>query len=262
MTNRSQKLFTVARIGLGLLFAFSGLNGLFHFLPNPPMPERAAAVMAAMAGSGYFVPLQKAVELACGLLLLSGRLVPLALAALATVVVNIAAFHLFLAPAGLPVVVFMLVTGLAVAWQHREAFRPLLRARPGGGDAVGERVLGVVISISGIAGLLDRTPPPSTPGAAALMAGLHAAGYLLPFIAGVQVVAGALLVARRFVPLALTALAPVMVEILAYRLWVHTPGMLAVVAAMAGCYAWLCWKHRESFAGLLPVAAAPRLALA
>jgi uncharacterized membrane protein YphA (DoxX/SURF4 family) len=261
MTNRSKKFFTVARIGLGLLFAFSGLNGLLHLAPNPPMPDRAAAVMAAMAGSGYFVPLQKVVELACGLLLLSGRLVPLALAALATVVVNIGAFHLFLAPAGLPIVVFMLVTGLALAWQHREAFRPLLRARPGG-DAVGERVLGVVLLASGIAGLLDRTPPPSTPGAAALMAGLRAAGYLLPFISGVQVVAGALLVMRRFVPLALTALAPVVAEILAYRLWVHTPGMLLVVAAMAGCYGWLCWKHRESFAGLLPMERARRLAIA
>jgi uncharacterized membrane protein YphA (DoxX/SURF4 family) len=257
MTKTSKTLITAARIGLGALFLFSGLNGLFHFAPNPPMPQLAQSVMGAMAGSGYFLPLMKVVELACGLLLVTGRLVPLALAALAAVVVNIAAFHLFLAPQGLPIAAFMLVAGMALAWRYREAFRPLLRARPGGGHAIGERALGAVFLLSGIAGLLDHTPPPSTAGAAALMAGLRASGYFLPFISGVQVVAGALLLARRYVPLALAALAPLMVEILAYRLWVHTPGMLLVVTAMAACYTWLVWNHRASFAGLLPI---PRLA--
>ena len=79
--------------------------------------------------SGYFFPLLKATEVTAGLLLLSNRFVPLALALLAPVLVNIIAFHAFLAPAGLPIPIVLLAGELYLAWSYRDAFALMLRAR-------------------------------------------------------------------------------------------------------------------------------------
>jgi hypothetical protein len=94
-------------------------------MPVPPSPERASAFMGALAATGYMFPLIKGTEVITGLMLLSGRAVPLALIMLAPVVVNILAFHLFLAPGGIPIAIFALTMGLYVAYQQRAAFRPL-----------------------------------------------------------------------------------------------------------------------------------------
>src|SRR5882672_11243662 len=94
---------TAARLLLGLVFTVFGLNFFFHFIPTPsPPPPRAAAFAGALFASGYLFPLLKTTEVVAGILLLAGRFVPLALAALAPIVINIVGFHLFLAPSGIP----------------------------------------------------------------------------------------------------------------------------------------------------------------
>jgi hypothetical protein len=50
------------------------------------------------------------------------------LALLAPVVVNIFAFHVFLAPQGLPVAIAVSVLEVCLAWVYRDAFRSMLRA--------------------------------------------------------------------------------------------------------------------------------------
>jgi uncharacterized membrane protein YphA (DoxX/SURF4 family) len=92
-----------ARMLLGLIFFVFGLNGFFHFIPQPSMSGPPGNVLGALVATGYFFPLLKLTEVAAGALLLSGLLVPLALTVLAPVIVNIVAFHSFLAPSGLPV---------------------------------------------------------------------------------------------------------------------------------------------------------------
>lgn len=125
-----QKLVpTAARLFLGLVFTVFGLNFFLHFLPTPPQPPRALAFAGALFGSGYLFPLLKSVEVVTGLLLLSGLFVPLALALLAPVVVNIVAFHLFLAPAGLPIPLAVLAAEIYLAWTYRAAFAPMLHLR-------------------------------------------------------------------------------------------------------------------------------------
>jgi uncharacterized membrane protein YphA (DoxX/SURF4 family) len=122
------KLPTVARIVLGLVFFVFGLNGFLGFLPQPPMNEAAGSFAMALAKTGYFFPLLKGTEVVAGLLLLSGRYVPLALTVLAPIVVNIAAFHLFLAPS-VGMVVLLVALELYLAWAYRRAFAPMLQAR-------------------------------------------------------------------------------------------------------------------------------------
>ena len=120
---------TAARIFLGLVFTVFGLNFFLHFLPTPPAPPaRAAAFAGALFASGYLFPLLKTTEVVAGLLLLSGRFVPLALAVLAPIVVNIVGFHLILAPSGAPLALAVLAAELCVSWTYRAAFAPMLRA--------------------------------------------------------------------------------------------------------------------------------------
>jgi uncharacterized membrane protein YphA (DoxX/SURF4 family) len=125
----AKHLPTAARLFLGLVFTTFGLNFFLHFLPMPPAPPRAAAFGGALFASGYLFPLLKTTEVAAGLLLLANRFVPLALAVLAPIVINIVGFHLFLAPSGLGLALAVLAAELYVAWAHRAAFAPMLRGR-------------------------------------------------------------------------------------------------------------------------------------
>jgi len=128
MKTSSKIWVSAARYALGAIFFVFGLNGFLQFLPAPPMPEAAGRFAMALFGTGYMFPLIKATEIVAGLLLLSGRFVPLALALLAPVVVNIVAFHAFLAPAGLAVPILVLAAELYLAWSYRDAFAPMLRS--------------------------------------------------------------------------------------------------------------------------------------
>jgi uncharacterized membrane protein YphA (DoxX/SURF4 family) len=125
----SSKAATAARILLGLVFVVFGLNGFLHFLPQPPMSGPPAAFAGALAATGYMFPLIKGTEVVAGALLLSGRYVPLALTLLAPVIVNIVAFHAFLAPAGLALPVVVLALEIVLAWSYRASFRSVLQAR-------------------------------------------------------------------------------------------------------------------------------------
>jgi putative oxidoreductase len=129
MNTITKHLPTAARLFVGLVFTVFGLNFFLHFLPMPPAPPRALSFAGALMASGYLFPLLKTTEVAAGLLLLSGRFVPLALAVLAPIVINIVGFHLFLAPAGAALPLVLLAAELYLAWSYRAAFAPMLQAR-------------------------------------------------------------------------------------------------------------------------------------
>ncbi|MDC0673179.1 DoxX family protein [Nannocystis radixulma] len=128
----SRLLPTVARTLLGLVFLVFGLNGFLHFLPMPPVPARAGEFLGALAASGYMFPLLKGTEVVAGALLLSGRLVPLALVLLAPVIVNIVAYHLALAPGGYGLLALIVGLEAYLAWAYRDSFAGVLNpsARP------------------------------------------------------------------------------------------------------------------------------------
>src|SRR4029077_3163548 len=104
-------------------------NKFFHFLPQPPISGPPAEFFGALFATGYMLPLIATTEVVAGVMLLSGRFVPLALALLAPVIVNIVAFHGFLAPGGLAVPLLVLAAEVYLAWAYRDSFAPMLRAR-------------------------------------------------------------------------------------------------------------------------------------
>lgn len=117
----------IARILLGLIFVFFGSNGFLHFLPMPPLPQGVTGeYLHAFFASGY-VYVISGFQVAGGLLLLIGRFVPLGLTILAAIIVNIWAFHLLMAPQGLPPAVVVTILELFLVWSYRDRFAGILR---------------------------------------------------------------------------------------------------------------------------------------
>jgi putative oxidoreductase len=126
MTTIKKVLPTLARLFMGLVFTVFGLNFFFHFIPMPPPAPRAAAFMGGLASGGYLLQLVHGVEVVMGVLLLANRRVPLALTILAPIIVNVLAFHIALAPEGLPIPLVLLGLEVYLAWTYRAVFAPML----------------------------------------------------------------------------------------------------------------------------------------
>src|SRR3954471_592628 len=119
----------IARILLGLMFLFFGLNGFLNFIPPPKdLPADMVTVSMALMKAGYMTVVS-GVEILVGLLFLANRFVPLALALLAPIIVGIIVFHITLAPSSIGPGIVVLVLELYLAWAYRKAFRPMLAAR-------------------------------------------------------------------------------------------------------------------------------------
>jgi hypothetical protein len=111
--------------------------------------------------------------------------------------------------------------------------------------------LGLIFFVFGLNGFLHFLPEPALAGRAlAFVAGLGGSGYFFPLLKGTEVAAGLLLLANRFVPLALTLLAPVVVNILAFHLFLEPAGVSMAVLLVA-LEVVLAWFHRAAFASLL-----------
>src|ERR1700743_2344499 len=98
----------IARYLAGLIFLVFGLNGFLNFIPLPPPEGVAAQFMGALYTSHYLWVIF-AFQVIPGAFLLLNRYVPLALAMLAPVIVNILVFHALMAPSGLPLALFVTV---------------------------------------------------------------------------------------------------------------------------------------------------------
>jgi putative oxidoreductase len=120
-------LTIIARVLLGLAFCVFGANAFLRFLPMPELPPNLAGdYLKVFFASGY-VYFIGGFQLLAGLLLLIGKFVPLALAILAAIIVNIMIFHTLMAPEGLPPALVVTVLELFLLWRYREAFIPLLK---------------------------------------------------------------------------------------------------------------------------------------
>jgi hypothetical protein len=117
---------TIARYLLGLIFLTFGLNGFLHFIPMPPPTGLAAQFLGAVFESRFYVVIFL-LQIVPAVLLLANRYVPLALTILGAVIVNILCFHIFMAPAGLPLAVVVTVLWLLVASNFRSAFAGILQ---------------------------------------------------------------------------------------------------------------------------------------
>lgn len=122
--------FTVSRILLGLVFFAAGLSGFFLIASPPPMPPGLAGAFQDIFFRSRWVLVVDSIESLSGALLLANRYVPLALTALAGVIINILTFHLTMMLSGLPVALAVTALWTAVALPFRSTFAPLFARTP------------------------------------------------------------------------------------------------------------------------------------
>ena len=125
----------IARNLLGLMFLVFGLNGFFHFLPQPPPPPEGLKFLSALGSSHFMVPVFL-LQTIGGALLLANRFVPIALVLLGPVIVSILLYHTLLDPKGLPPGLVTLILWGIVFYSVRSAFAGVFAMQAGGPDAV------------------------------------------------------------------------------------------------------------------------------
>src|SRR5271156_1225680 len=118
----------IARYLAGVIFLVFGLNGFLNFIPMPPPGGIAGQFMGALYASHYLWVIF-AFHVVAAVFLLANRYVPLAVAILAPVIVNILVFHALMAPSGLPMALFVAVLWTLVFVDVRQAFSGLFQSR-------------------------------------------------------------------------------------------------------------------------------------
>lgn len=130
-----EKGLLVARLLIGLIFFVFGLNGLLMvtgigaFMSPPPMNEASSAFMGGLAATGYMLHLIKITEIIGGALLLVNMYIPLSLAILAPIIVNILLFHVFLDTSGLIMAIVITLLYAFLVHSYKSNFDGLLASK-------------------------------------------------------------------------------------------------------------------------------------
>jgi putative oxidoreductase len=115
---------------------------------------------------------------------------------------------------------------------------------------VARYLLGLMFTVFGLNGFLNfiHQPPPANPLAMQFFVAVSASHFAAFFFA-VQVLGGLLLLSGFFVPLALTLLAAVLYNILAFHLTMAPAG---IAPGLVACVLWVLVfpQYRESFQGI------------
>jgi uncharacterized membrane protein YphA (DoxX/SURF4 family) len=120
-------------------------------------------------------------------------------------------------------------------------------------------LMGLGFFIFGLNGFLNFLPQPKEAmpeGAAALFGGFMKSGYMMPLISGTQLVVGILLLLNLFVPLALVLIMPVLVNIIAFHLFLQPKGIApGIIMTLLELY--LAWTYRSYYREVLSMRARP-----
>src|SRR5215472_374755 len=112
-------------------------------------------------------------------------------------------------------------------------------------------LMGLIFLVFGLNGFLHFIPTgPMPPGMAGQFVGLLFQSHYVYVVSALQVVGGALLLVNRYVPLALTLLGPVIVNILLYHLLMNLKGIVPFALVVTVCWAIVAYRNRQYFAGL------------
>lgn len=124
------------------------------------------------------------------------------------------------------------------------------------GESFARILLGLVFVIFGSNAFLHFINAPPMPGpAGAFIGAMMDTGYV-KVVGFCQVAGGLILLIGRYIPLGLTLLGPVIVNILCFHFFMNHQGwqIASVVASLA---LFLLWRHRANFAGLLQPRVSP-----
>ena len=110
-------------------------------------------------------------------------------------------------------------------------------------------LLGLVFVVFGSNAFLNFIPAAMPPGLAGQFAGALLASHYVLVVGAIQLIGGLLLLVNRYVPLALTLLGPVIVNILLFHLLLFRQGLIIAVVVAIFWFI-LFFRYRQQFAGL------------
>lgn len=110
-------------------------------------------------------------------------------------------------------------------------------------------ILGLIFVVFGLNAFFHFIPMPAPKGVAGEFMGALAKTHYLYAIKGFEIAGGALLLLGRFVPLGLTLLGPVVVNILLFHIFMDRSG-LPMGIAVSVLELFLILRHRSAFAGI------------
>jgi hypothetical protein len=125
------------------------------------------------------------------------------------------------------------------------------------GPRVARVLLGLPFVLFGLNYFVPFMPPPPPPPESAMpfLGGLMASGYIMPLVKSIEIASGLALLSNRFVPLALTLLAPIIVNIVAFHfLLAPSYGLPTVILALE---LYLAYSYRAAFLPMLRARVAP-----
>jgi len=110
-------------------------------------------------------------------------------------------------------------------------------------------LLGLVFVFFGSNGFLHFMPATLPPGLAGQFIGAMLQSHYVLVVSAIQVIGGLLLLANRYVPLGLTVLGPIIVNILLFHIFLLPQGLvIAIVVAILWFILFI--RYREYFSGL------------
>jgi putative oxidoreductase len=118
----------IARILMGLLFTVVGFIKVVPVAPMQIPPGDAGSMMSLMMVHKWLM-FYGLVETVSGLLLLSGRFVPLALTLLAGMITNITLFNATLMPSAVPMALVVGVLEVFLVYAYRSSFAGIFAAK-------------------------------------------------------------------------------------------------------------------------------------
>jgi len=115
----------IVRVLLGLMFTIFGLNGFLNFIPAPPPPPGLTGQFITVFMESHWSLFVSGFQVIGGVLLLSGFYIPLALAILGPIIVNILLFHLLINHMGGSMAVVVALLWVFLFWRYRKYFASL-----------------------------------------------------------------------------------------------------------------------------------------
>ena len=125
--------------------------------------------------------------------------------------------------------------------------------------AIARILMGLAFLIFGLNGFFQFIPQPKPPmpeGASAFAGAMMKTGYLFQLVMGTQLLVGILLLLNRFVPLALVLIMPILVNIIAFHIFLQPAGLPPGAILMA-LELYLAWAYRGYYRSVLAARAKP-----